>query len=317
MYRIEELLSEQSPQMPVDCPPTVERHAQRIAAQLVARGQGRASAKSSSASSSSRDTPREPEFNSVDVDSMALVSPRTVGVEAAALWAMRQVDFVGLPQSLGFTGPQRAAALGSIIGRMAAPASELATHGWLGARSGLGELLDVDYEAMRLSSLYRISDRLLRHKPALEAALFNRVSDLFGLSTTVTLSATAPALLSALASCVALPPPSSGVVPPASMQSYDLTNTYFEGEMVNNPKARRGHSKEKRSDCPLLTLGLVLDGSGFVRRSEVFAGNVQEAQTLEGMLKGFQAPDGALVVMDRGLPPRRTWSGCGNRAIAI
>ena len=53
---------------------------------------------------------------------------------------------------------------------------------------------------------------------------------------------------------------------------YDLTNTYFEGEAGGRPKARRGHSKEKRTDCPLLTLGLVLDASGFVRRSQVFAG---------------------------------------------
>jgi len=45
-----------------------------------------------------------------------------------------------------------------------------------------------------------------------------------------------------------------------------LTNTYFEGEMAGNAKAHRGHSKEKRSDCPLVTLGLVLDDSGFIRR---------------------------------------------------
>ncbi|WP_419610596.1 IS1634 family transposase, partial [Thiolapillus sp.] len=205
----------------------------------------------------------------VDVDSMALVRPRTVGVEAAALWAMQQVDFIGLLESLGFTGPQRATALGSIIGRMAAPASERATHDWLGSRSGLGELLDVDYETLSLSSLYRVSDRLLHHKPALEAALFERTKALFGLNTTITL--------------------------------YDLTNTYFEGEVAGNPKARHGHSKEKRSDCPLITLGLVLDGSGFVRRSEVFEGNVREAQTLEEMLQGLQAPEGALVVMDRGI----------------
>jgi len=43
---------------------------------------------------------------------------------------------------------------------------------------------------------------------------------------------------------------------------YDLTNTYFEGEVPHNTKARHGRSKEKRTDCPLVTLGLVLDGSG-------------------------------------------------------
>jgi len=66
------------------------------------------------------------------------VRPRTVGVEAAALWAMQQVE-------LGLCRPPTAAAIGSTIGRMAAPASELATHDWLGSRSGLGELLDVEW----------------------------------------------------------------------------------------------------------------------------------------------------------------------------
>ena len=45
-------------------------------------------------------------------------------------------------------------------------------------------------------------------------------------------------------------------------------------------RLRRGHSKKRRTDCPLLTLGLVLDASGFVRRLQVFAGNVREHHTL-------------------------------------
>jgi len=256
--RIEALLSAQAPLIAPEGPACVERHAQRLTAQLLAQN---------------RQTPPPPEqggdVQAVDVDSMALVRPRTVGVEAAALWAMRQVDFQGLLGELGLTGPQRALALGSIIARMAAPGSELSSYAWLGERSGLGELLGVDFEARSLSALYRISDRLLASKAALETALFERVRDLFGLATTVTL--------------------------------YDLTNTYFEGEMGANAKARRGHSKEKRSDCPLITLALVLDGSGFVHRSEVFEGNVSEGRTLETMLAGLDAPAGALVVMDRGI----------------
>jgi transposase len=262
--RIEELLSAQAPLVAVDCPPAVERHAQRIKKQLMARGKAETPAPASAAGPAPAG-----DVQNVEVDSLQLERPRTVGVESAALWAMQQVDFTGLLTELGFTGPQRAAALGSIIGRMAAPGSELATHGWLGARSGLGELLDVDYEAMGLSALYRVSDQLWASRSALETALFDRVQELFGFSSTVTL--------------------------------YDLTNSYFEGEMKANPKARRGHSKEKRTDCPLLTLGLVLDGSGFVRRSEVFEGNVAEGRTLEQMLEGLNAPAGALVVMDRGV----------------
>jgi len=259
--RVEELLAGQASFLPMDLPAAVERHAQRIAAQLVAR--------QSKPSAEATEPPAEGDIQSVDVDSLDLVRPRTVGVEQAALWAMGQVDFNGLLKGMGLSGPQRATVLGSIIGRMAAPGSELATFHWLTERSGLGELLDVDFEAMSLARLYRISDRLLASKTAIEAALFDRVSDLFGLSTTITL--------------------------------YDLTNTYFEGEMVSNPKAKRGHSKEKRSDCPLVTLAMVLDGSGFVRRSEVFPGNVSEGSTLETMLTELKAPTGALVVMDRGI----------------
>ncbi len=79
---------------------------------------------------------------------------------------------------------------------------------------------------------------------------------------------------------------------------YDLTNTYFEGLAQAAPKARRGRSKEQRSDCPLVTLAVVLDSSGFVRRSRVFAGNASEPATLQDMLGGLGAPKGAAVVMD-------------------
>jgi transposase len=71
--------------------------------------------------------------------------------------------------------------------------------------------------------------------------------------------------------------------------------------MNGNAKAKHGHSKEKRSDCPLVTLGLVLDGSGFIRRSRMFEGNISEAGTLEGMLTGLNAPRDAMVIMDRGI----------------
>ena len=68
-----------------------------------------------------------------------------------------------------------------------------------------------------------------------------------------------------------------------------------------HPGSERETHRWLRSDCPLLTLGLVLDGSGFVSRSRVFAGNVREHTTLRGMLEGLRAPADALVVMDRGI----------------
>ena len=97
----------------------------------------------------------------------------------------------------------------------------------------------------------------------------------------------------------------------------DLTNTYFEGAAKGQPLARRGRSKEKRSDCPLRTLGRVLDGAGFVRRSEVLAGNVAESGTLAGMLEALQAPPEAVVVPGQGhRDGGRTCGGCGSGAPA-
>ncbi len=211
----------------------------------------------------------EAAYQEVDVHSLEFVRPRSVGVEHVGLAALSWLGLSKILESIGLNGIQRAVALGSIIARMAAPGSELSTWRWLREKSALGELMDVDFEGVPLMRLYRVSDILVRHRDDIEKALFARINDLFSLPATVTL--------------------------------YDLTNTYFEGEMAGNAKAAHGHSKEKRNDCPLVTLGLVLDGSGFVRRSRMFEGNVSEAVTLEGMLSGLDAPREAMVIMDRGI----------------
>ena len=255
--RIEQIISGQISLTSIST--VIEALAQRYAARLVA---------DSRPASAPKDT-ASPVYHEVDVDSLELVRPRSIGVEHVGLEALEWLELPRILEEVGFNRKQQAAVIGNVIGRMAAPASELATWGWLRERSGLGELLEVDFEAMPLMSLYRASDLLVKHRQPIEAALFSRISDLFSLPTTVTL--------------------------------FDLTNTYFEGEMAGNRKAKRGHSKEKRSDCPLVTLGLVLDGSGFVRRSRMFEGNVAEASTLEEMLQGLDAPAGALVIMDRGI----------------
>ena len=256
--RLDELRSGQGALLTGSGP--VEREAQRLFARLLAR-QGVAPPTAGGTDGG--------DVQAVDVDSLELSRPRSVGVESVALWAMAEVSFIALLEHLGLSGPQRALIVGAIIGRMAVPGSERATHRWLGERSALGELLEVDFEALPLAPFYRAADLLMRHRAVIEQTLFTRVSDLFGLDWTVTL--------------------------------YDLTNTFFEGAAAGNPKAQRGHSKEQRSDCPLVTLGLVLDGSGFVRRSQTFDGAVTEGTTLDGMLQGLGAPRGALVVMDAGI----------------
>ncbi len=271
--RIDELLAGQASLVEINLPNSAAVEADRIVAQLQLHKAPVVSATAIPAPSETGPAAQSEavpptDVQAVDVNTLEWVRPRSIGVEQIGLWAMRQVGFAELLRELGLSSPIRAAILGVIIGRMAAPGSELAAYRWLGQQSGLGELLDVDFQRLPLMTLYRASDALMKYRDIIERTLFNRLHDLLGLNITVTL--------------------------------YDLTNTYFEGAAAN-PKAKRGRSKEKRSDCPLVTLGLVLDGSGFVRRSETFEGNVSEGRTLEHMLSGLGAPTGALVVMDAGI----------------
>ena len=148
--RINDALSGQAP-LVADCPPAVEEEAQRIAAQLIARG---------AAAPTAGPTDVQP----VDVDSLRLVRPRSVGVEQVGLWALEQLDLPALLTRLGVNGALRSAATGAIVGRLAAPASERATHRWLQQRSGLGELLGVDFETVGAMQLYRASDVLVKRR---------------------------------------------------------------------------------------------------------------------------------------------------------
>jgi transposase len=242
--------------------PVIEQNAQHIYAQIIAR-------RGETEVQKPHPEPTPQCFEEVDLNSLQQIKPRSVGAEHLSLETLKELQIPEILEQAGFNRRQRAEALGNIIGRMCAPRSEHATLTWLQQKSALGELLNHDFATTPLVQLYRASDRLHRKKDFIEERIFNRVQDIFSLTPTITL--------------------------------YDLTNTYMEGKASLNPKAQRGRSKEKRSDCPLITLGLALDASGFVRHSKVFDGNVNEGRTLPEMLKELQAPDGALVIMDAGI----------------
>jgi transposase len=199
------------------------------------------------------------DIHTVDLNSLALMNSRSVGTEAVALSALSTIKRDEKLASLGFNDKQINAALGNIIGRMVQPGSELSTHQWLQQNSALGELLDCDYSQQSLSALYRASDLLWKYHEDIEATVYQQHCLMFDTESTITL--------------------------------FDLTNTFFEGTGQYNSLAAYGHSKEKRSDCPLVTLARVLDGNGFSRRSRIYPGNVSESGTLQQMLEGLMAPN--------------------------
>lgn len=204
----------------------------------------------------------------VDADSLEHLEVRSIGVETVALHAIRKLGIDAELRQAGLRRIDLAAAIGQLVARMAAPSSERRTHAWLQQRSALSEAYGFDFGKLSLTRLYQVGHALWRARPALERAVYGTLKRQLGLDDTIAL--------------------------------YDLTNTYFEGLGKANPSAVRGASKEGRSGAPLMSLGLVLDGRGFIQKSDVFAGNVRESATLQGMLTGLGAAPGALVVLDRG-----------------
>lgn len=219
-----------------------------------------------------KELPTSPDYQTVDVNSIENEEARTIGAEHVVYETMKKLELREKLIELGFTKPQVEVSLGVIAGRLIAPGSERATHLWLQNISGIDELMNTDFSMLSQDRVYKASDMLLMEKEELEKHLTLKERNLFNLKEQIIL--------------------------------YDLTNTFFEGTGKYNSKARYGHSKEKRTDCPLVTLGLVLDGEGFPKKSEVFAGNVSEPKTLESMLNvlsGEKSFDKPIVIIDAGI----------------
>jgi transposase len=214
----------------------------------------------------------EPDYHRVDINTLENEHPRPVGAEYVIHETIKELELDKKLTSLGFNKPALDVAIGVITARLVAPSSERAAHIWLQRMTGIEDLLETDFSDLSQDRVYKVSDMLLRRKTEIEEHLRVKECSLFNLEETILL--------------------------------YDLTNTFFEGTGKYNSKAHFGRSKEKRSDCPLVTLGLVLDADGFPKRSDTFDGNVSEPGTLEGMVHSLSSPDmlrKPLIVVDAGL----------------
>jgi transposase len=269
--RIEEITTGQ--QDLFESEPELEKIARRYAKALTLK-QGKSLPQSAAVPTNITDsTPTiKAEYHSVDINSVANSDLSSIGGEHVAHQTILQLGLDQQLKALGFNSVEIAGMIGTIVGRMLHPDSERETHRWLQENSGLGELIDYDFNRLSLDKLYRVSDALLSKKTSLEQFLYEKEKTLFNLDDVVTL--------------------------------YDLTNTYFEGGGQYNTKAAFGRSKEKRSDCPLVTLALVLNRDGFTKCSEVLSGNVSEPKTFKGILQKLDICDKAIkptIIMDAGI----------------
>lgn len=212
------------------------------------------------------------DFEPVSLSSIANHHPKTIGAEHISLSMYRELGFEALFRELGFNRKQQHDAALSILGRMLEPGSEHATATWSRIHTGLGDLLGADFSRLSHNSLYRITDQIYAHKEFIEQKLRETERSIFNLKESIFL--------------------------------YDLTNTYLEGTAEGIEKARFGRSKEKRSDCRLLTLGLVIDDQGFPKRSKVMEGSVSEPSTLRQMIDYLSLDEDKYpitVVIDAGI----------------
>ncbi len=210
----------------------------------------------------------------VYLEKTAVAETRSLGPELVAHSMWQELGLSETFRSCGLSAYQAALAEAVVIGRLIEPSSELHTWEWLRRRTALTELLNEDVTRVSLNGFYDIADYLLVHKPAIEKDLREKEATLFGQDSTLFL--------------------------------YDLTNTYFEGSCKGNALAKRGHSKEKRNDCLLVVLALLVDQRGFPVFSQIYKGNQSEPETLDTVLNRLDEDGQTLLfkptlVMDRGI----------------
>jgi transposase len=159
-----------------------------------------------------------------------------------------------------------------VINRLCAPCSEFALAEHWYASTALEELLGVPDSAVTKDRLYRTLDELLCAKEGIENDVKEQFGRLFQLEYDLLL--------------------------------YDLTSTYFEGLAQENELAKRGHSRDHRRDCKQVIVALVVTREGFPLSHYTLAGNTQDIDTVEQIVRTVEQRYGraqGVWVMDRGM----------------
>jgi len=222
------------------------------------------------------DDPSDDEPVLVRLRDIRLERPRDFGDVWMALGLWRLLGLDKLLDSLSPAGREEVAwpvvAAILTIARFCEPQSELHIESTWYRRTALEDLLGVSAEKVHTDRLYEGLDWLLPHKPLIEKHLKDRLGALLDLEYDLLL--------------------------------YDVTSTYFEGQCAGNQMAKRGYSRDGRPDCLQVCIGLVVTNEGIPLGYEVFAGNRNDATTVEEIVEAMEKKYGRaqrIWVMDRGM----------------
>lgn len=150
----------------------------------------------------------------------------------------------------------------------------LAEHGY--RRTALEDLLGVPDDQVTKDRLYRTLDALLEAKEPIEQDLKERLGELFSLQFDLLLC--------------------------------DLTSSFFEGLMEESELAKRGYSRDHRSDCKQVVLAMVVTPDGFPVYHQVFAGNMNDATAFPDIVETMESRFGKaqrVWVLDRGIASQK------------
>ena len=213
---------------------------------------------------------KQHDYETVDLNSMKQTNDKSYGGEKVISNIMDEYKFGEILQEQGFSENQIKSTKMLIGGRILHPSSERETARWLNENSSLPEFVKQN-STINDNTLHRAAKLLWKNHESIEDQLADKAKNIFSLHEKVIL--------------------------------YDLTNTYFEGSKRNSQIAKRGNSKEKRSDCPLITLALTVDEEGFPKSSKTYEGNIGEGSTLETVLKQYETdkPGERTIVLDAGI----------------
>jgi transposase len=221
-------------------------------------------------------------FNCIPIDfgSISTEKTRSFGAELVCQDTWDLLKFDQILKDCGFSRTQRSVAKVLIFGRLISPGSERHTIEWFQKHPALSELPGFDTLITGKNIFYEIGGKLYENKDKIEELLYHNQQLLF---------------------------PSDG----HTVFLYDLTNTYMEGSCLGNGLAARGHCKSKRTDCPLITLSLIVRNDGIPVASHIYKGNQGEPETMRDMLSrlqtmsGYDSPQMVLekptIIMDRGI----------------
>ncbi len=232
---------------------------------------------------------KEPEtdFQEIDMNSIDQSESRTIGGEWLVKQAFNKFGLSDLFSGIGMSENEAGIAQILLTAKMLHPSSELEAERWLHENSGTGELYNpLDNHSVSRYRLYKAATYMYKHKDEIEKTMYSATCSLFSQKNKIVI--------------------------------YDLTNMYFEGQMLGSKKAKFGRSKQKRNDRRLIGLALAIDSLGFVRYSKIYKGNIGEPETFQTMLDDvasqlYPSKEKPVIVMDAGISTEENLECIKNR----